>query len=52
MAQMDDISIDQVIAGEDVASAPKGEEQKRRGIAGIFYLYKVAGALAAEGARS
>ena len=50
LAQMEDITVDQVIAGEDVASAPKGEEQKRRGVAGIFYLYKVAGALAAEGA--
>ena len=50
MAQMDGITVEQVIAGEDVASAPKGEEQKRRGVAGIFYLYKVAGALAAEGA--
>jgi len=50
MAQMDNITVAQVIAGEDIASAPKGEEQKRRGVAGIFYLYKVAGALAREGA--
>ena len=35
---------------DDVASAPKGQESRRRGIAGIFFLYKVAGARAAEGA--
>ncbi len=50
MAQMDDIQVEQVIAGEDVASAPKEQHEKRRGVAGIFYLYKVAGALADEGA--
>src|SRR5262249_31794467 len=36
-------------AADDVASAPKGQESRRRGIAGIFFLYKVAGARAAEG---
>src|SRR5690606_2198710 len=35
---------------DDVASAPKGREDKRRGVAGIFYLYKVAGAAAEAGA--
>ena len=30
MAEMDNIKVEQVIAGEDVASAPKGEEGKRR----------------------
>ncbi len=49
LAQMDDIEVQQVVAGEDVASAPKGEEGKRRGVAGIFFVYKVAGALAEEG---
>jgi dihydroxyacetone kinase-like protein len=39
-----------VVATDDVASAPKGEEARRRGIAGITFLYKVAGARAAEGA--
>jgi dihydroxyacetone kinase-like protein len=48
LADMEDIKVEQVIAGEDVASAPKGEERKRRGVAGIFYAYKIAGALAAE----
>ncbi len=46
MADMEDIKILQVVAGEDVASAPKGQEQKRRGVAGIFFVYKTAGAAA------
>jgi phosphoenolpyruvate---glycerone phosphotransferase subunit DhaK len=50
MAEMEGIRVMQVIAGEDVASSPKGEEHKRRGVAGIFFVYKIAGALAAEGA--
>jgi phosphoenolpyruvate---glycerone phosphotransferase subunit DhaK len=50
LAEMEDIKVEQVVAGEDVASAPKGEEGKRRGVAGIFFVYKIAGALAEEGA--
>jgi dihydroxyacetone kinase len=34
---------------DDVASAPKGEEGDRRGIAGDFFVFKVAGAAAARG---
>ena len=48
MASMEDIRVEQVVAGDDVASAPKGEESKRRGVAGIFYIYKCAGAKADE----
>jgi phosphoenolpyruvate---glycerone phosphotransferase subunit DhaK len=48
MAQLEDIEVQQVVAGEDVASAPKGQESKRRGVAGIFFVYKIAGALAEE----
>ena len=46
MAGMEDIPVEQVVGAEDVASAPKGQEQKRRGVAGIFFLYKCAGAKA------
>ena len=46
MAEMEDIEVREVIAGEDVLSSPKGQENKRRGVAGIFYVYKVAGAAA------
>ena len=48
MASMDDIRVEQVLGADDVASAPKGSEAKRRGVAGIFYVYKVAGARAEE----
>lgn len=48
MADMEDIRVEQVVAGEDVASSPKGEEDKRRGVAGIFFVYKIAGAYAEE----
>lgn len=46
MADMEDIKVLQVVAGEDVASSKKGEEHKRRGVAGIFFVYKIAGAAA------
>ncbi len=46
MADFEDIEVLQVIAGEDVASAPKGMENKRRGVAGIYYVFKIAGAAA------
>ncbi len=46
MAEMEDIRVLQVVAGEDVASSKKGEEYKRRGVAGIFFVYKIAGACA------
>ncbi len=48
MADMEDIRVEQVVAGEDVASSPKGKEGKRRGVAGIFFVYKIAGAYAEE----
>lgn len=50
MAAMEGIRVESVIGMDDVASAPKGREDKRRGVAGIFYLYKIAGAAAEEGA--
>ena len=46
LAEMEDIEVREVIAGEDVLSSPKGQEDKRRGVAGIFYVYKIAGAAA------
>jgi phosphoenolpyruvate---glycerone phosphotransferase subunit DhaK len=39
-----------VLGADDVASAPAGSEGRRRGVAGIAFLYKVAGARAEEGA--
>jgi len=50
MADMDGIKTMTVLGADDVASAPKEESNKRRGVAGIFYVYKAAGAKADEGA--
>jgi dihydroxyacetone kinase len=50
LADAEGIRVATVLGADDVASAPGGEEDRRRGIAGIFFLYKVAGARAAEGA--
>lgn len=50
LAEAEGIPVRAVLAADDVASAPRGEESRRRGIAGIFFLYKVAGARAHEGA--
>lgn len=49
MAEIEGIKIGQIIGMDDVASAPQGEEYKRRGVAGIFFVYKVAGAAAEAG---
>lgn len=46
-----DIRVESVVAGEDVASAAPsapGEKNKRRGVAGIVFVYKCAGAAAEE----
>jgi len=50
LAAAEGIEVMTVRGADDVASAPRGDEERRRGIAGIFFLYKVAGAAAAEGA--
>ena len=49
MAEVDDIKVLSVVGNDDVASAVVGQEHKRRGVAGIFFVYKAAGAAAAEG---
>ena len=49
MADMEGIKVLSVVGNDDVASSPKGQEHKRRGVAGIFFVYKTAGAAAAEG---
>lgn len=50
MADMNDIRTAHVVGNDDVASAPNDEQHKRRGVAGIFFIYKVAGAAAEQGA--
>ncbi|CAB1061632.1 Phosphoenolpyruvate-dihydroxyacetone phosphotransferase (EC, dihydroxyacetone binding subunit DhaK [Olavius sp. associated proteobacterium Delta 1] len=48
MAEMEDIKVMSLVGADDVASASKGEKHKRRGVAGIFFVYKIAGAKADE----
>jgi dihydroxyacetone kinase-like protein len=49
MADMENIACQTVLGTDDVASAAPEEAEKRRGVAGIVFLYKIAGAAAAEG---
>jgi phosphoenolpyruvate---glycerone phosphotransferase subunit DhaK len=49
LALVEGIETSTVLAGDDVASAPVGSESRRRGVAGLALLYKVAGARATEG---
>ena len=46
MAALDGITVKMSISSDDVASAPHAEKNRRRGIAGIFFAYKIAGAKA------
>jgi phosphoenolpyruvate---glycerone phosphotransferase subunit DhaK len=50
MAELEDINVETVLVTDDVASAPRDKRDSRRGIAGLFFAYKIAGALANEGA--
>lgn len=50
MAQKQGIQVKTVVANDDVASAPKNQKEKRRGVAGEILMWKVAGAKAAQGA--
>ena len=50
MAQAEGIEVERVILTDDVGSAPKGEEARRRGVSGAFLAWKAAGAKAAAGA--
>ncbi len=49
MADIEGIKVLSIVGNDDVASSPNGQEHKRRGVAGIFFIYKAAGAAAAEG---
>ncbi len=48
MVEMEDIRTTTVRVADDVASAPLAERAKRRGVAGLVYAYKLAGAKAAQ----
>jgi len=49
MARDEGINVESIVLYDDIASAPKGEETNRRGMAGLFFSFKAAGALAEEG---
>ena len=49
MAEMDGIKTLHIIAADDVASAAREDRDRRRGVAGLFFAYKAAGAAADEG---
>ena len=50
MAERAGIRVKTVVANDDVPSAPKGDEAKRRGVAGEILMWKTAAACAAQGA--
>lgn len=50
MAARDGITVRTVVANDDVPSAPKGDEAKRRGVAGEILMWKVGAAKANAGA--
>lgn len=50
MAEGEGIEVKTTLVADDVASSPPEEKEDRRGIAGLFYGYKLAGAKAEQGA--
>jgi len=50
MVEIDGIQTTTVLGTDDIASAAPDERAKRRGVAGIIYAYKIAGAKADTGA--
>jgi len=49
MAELENIKVLSVVGNDDAASSPVGQEHKRRGVAGIVFVFKAAGAAAREG---
>lgn len=49
MAKREGIQVKTVVANDDVASAPKDQREKRRGVAGEILMWKAGGAKAALG---
>jgi dihydroxyacetone kinase-like protein len=49
MLEMEDVRSTTVLLADDVASAPPEEAAKRRGVAGMVFAFKAAGARAEEG---
>lgn len=49
LAAKDGIEVATVVANDDVCSAPLSEREKRRGVAGEIFMWKIGAACAAEG---
>lgn len=49
-AMEEGIPVKTVLVADDIASMPPEQHRERRGVAGLFLAYKIAGAKAAEGA--
>jgi dihydroxyacetone kinase len=49
LAEMEEITVRTVLGADDVASMPPERAADRRGVAGIFFQYKCAGACAEQG---
>ncbi len=49
MAKKQGIEVKTVVANDDVASAPKDQREKRRGVAGEVLMWKIGGAKSAKG---
>ena len=49
MAKREGLTVKTVVANDDVASAPKDQREKRRGVAGEIFMWKCGGAKAAQG---
>lgn len=50
LVEFDDITCTSVVLADDIASAPLAEREKRRGVGGMVYAFKIAGAAAETGA--
>ena len=50
MLEMEDIKVQSIVVADDVASASYEEKEKRRGVTGMLYVFKITGAMAETGA--
>jgi phosphoenolpyruvate---glycerone phosphotransferase subunit DhaK len=48
MAAMEGTRVETVLVSDDIASGPPAQWERRRGVAGLFFAYKIAGAAAEE----
>lgn len=48
-AEDEGIKVKSVVSRDDIASAPKSEKDRRHGIAGLYYMWLVAGKVAEQG---